>query len=143
MGSTMKVSELAEALGCTLYGPGERDITGVSGLEQAGPDHLTFLSNAKYIPKVSETRAGAILLSKPMDGIVPACLVSANPYLDFARALAFFYQAPRPAPGNSSHRGDRRIRAGGRRRFHWSVLRRRRTRDHRPRCDSASACGDL
>ena len=28
-----------------------------------------------------------------------ACLVSANPYLDFARALALFYQPPRPAPG--------------------------------------------
>jgi UDP-3-O-[3-hydroxymyristoyl] glucosamine N-acyltransferase len=28
-----------------------------------------------------------------------ASLVSANPYLDFARALALFYQPPRPAPG--------------------------------------------
>ena len=28
-----------------------------------------------------------------------ASLVSDNPYLDFARALALFYQPPRPAPG--------------------------------------------
>src|SRR5204862_879183 len=32
-------------------------------------------------------------------GIEIACLISENPYLDFARALALFYQPPRPAPG--------------------------------------------
>ncbi len=68
-------------------------------MEQAGPEHLTFLANPKYIPKVKDTRAGAILLSEPIEGIRPACLISANPYLDFARALHFFYTAPRPAPG--------------------------------------------
>ncbi len=39
-----------------------------------------------------------------------ATLISANPYHDFARALEFFYQPPRPAPGHSSfgrHRASR------------------------------------
>jgi UDP-3-O-[3-hydroxymyristoyl] glucosamine N-acyltransferase len=41
----------------------------------------------------------AILISEPARGVTITSLVSANPYLDFARALEFFYQPPRSAPG--------------------------------------------
>ncbi len=95
----MKLSEIAARLGCALSGDGEIDITGVAGMEHAGPADLTFLANPKYAPKVKHTRAGAILVSEPLRGAAPACLISANPYLDFARALELFYQPPRPAPG--------------------------------------------
>lgn len=68
-------------------------------MEQAGPHQLTFLSNPKYAPKLKETRAGAILAAEPVEGIFAATLVSTNPYLDFARALALFYMPPRPEAG--------------------------------------------
>ena len=68
-------------------------------MEQAGPGQLTFLANPKYAPKVKHTHASAILVAEPIAGLEIAFLVSANPYLDFARALALFYQPPRPAPG--------------------------------------------
>src|SRR5690348_6704359 len=93
----MKLREIASALACRLEGDSELEITGMAGLEHAGPQHLTFLANAKYAPKVRHTRAGAILVTQAVPGI--ACLVSENPYLDFARALTLFYQPPRPAPG--------------------------------------------
>lgn len=95
----MKLREIADALGCRLEGDGEMEIAGVAGMEHAGPAQLTFLANPKYAPKVKHTRAGAILVAERLKGIEIACLVSANPYLDFARALALFYQPPRPAPG--------------------------------------------
>src|ERR1700681_2153624 len=95
----MKLRDLAAALGCELEGDGGIEITGVSGMEQAGANHLTFLANAKYAHKVKQTRAGAILLSQPMDGIAPAQVISANPYFDFARALELFYRPPRPPAG--------------------------------------------
>jgi len=101
----MKLASIAEALGCRLEGDGELEISGVAGMEQAGPGHLTFLANPKYAPKAKHTRASAILVSQPGPGGTPgaegapAWLVSENPYLDFARALALFYQPPRPAPG--------------------------------------------
>src|SRR5579864_8420970 len=95
----MKLSDLAARLGCDLSGDPDLDLTGVGGLEQAGPRELTFLSNPKYAHKVKATRAGAILVSKKIDGLPSAQLISSNPYLDFARALAIFYQPPRPAPG--------------------------------------------
>ncbi len=95
----MKLREIARYLGCELVGDGEIEITGVAGLEQAGPTELTFLANPKYGPKVRRTRAAAILVSEPVRDHPIASLVSANPYLDFARALELFYQPPRPAPG--------------------------------------------
>lgn len=98
-GVTYKLRDLAAALGCSLSGDGEIEITGIAGMEQAGPTELTFLANPKYAHKVKHTRAAAILVTEPMRESAPASLVSANPYHDFARALALFYQPPRPKPG--------------------------------------------
>ncbi len=93
----MNLSELAQQLNCRLEGDPEIEIHSVAGMEQAQKGQLTFLSNPKYASKVKDTQASAILTREPIDGI--ACLISSNPYLDFSRALALFYQPPRPAPG--------------------------------------------
>src|ERR1700678_1782685 len=99
----IRLGDLASQLGCTLHGDPELEITGVAGVEHAGPSELTFLANPKYAPKVKDTRAGAILVKQPLAQKdlqpQPASLVSANPYHDCARALALFYQPPRPKPG--------------------------------------------
>src|SRR5436190_12097152 len=95
----MRLGEIAAALGGHLVGDSELEITGVAGMEHAAPGHLTFLANPKYAPKVKHTKASAILVSEPLKDAAIACVVSENPYLDFARALALFYQPPRPAPG--------------------------------------------
>src|SRR5258707_10747073 len=95
----MRLREIAGALGCRLAGDGETEITGVAGMEHACAGHLTFLANPKYAPKVKHTKASAILVAEALQDMDIACLVSENPYLDFARALALFYQPPRPARG--------------------------------------------
>ncbi len=95
----MKLQQIAERLGCGVAGDGEIEITGVAGMEHAGPGQLTFLANPKYAPKVKNTKAGAILVAEKLPGMDIACLISANPYLDFARALALFYQPPVPSAG--------------------------------------------
>ncbi len=97
----MKLSELVNQLGCELAGGGDGniEITGVAGMEYAGPAELTFLANQKYAHKVKHSRAAAILVSEPVRDSPVRSVVSKNPYLDFARALALFYQPPKPAPG--------------------------------------------
>lgn len=95
----MKLKELAKRLNCQVVGDDGIDIQGVAGIEQAGPDQLTFLSNPKYAAKARQSRAGAILVKQPIDGLEAACVLSPDPYLDFARAIECFYQPPRPAPG--------------------------------------------
>ena len=95
----MRLAEIAERLGCALAGDGGIEISGVSGMERAGPAELTFLANPKYAHRVRNTRAAAILAAEPVTSAPIATLVSSNPYLDFARALALFYQPPVPPPG--------------------------------------------
>jgi len=95
----MKLSEIATALGCSVLGNADLEISGVAGLEDAGPSELTFLSNPKYTPLVRQTKAAAILANAALADCDVAVLVSANPYLDFARAIELFHPAPRREPG--------------------------------------------
>ncbi len=95
----MKLSRIAEQLGCRLHGDGDLEIEGVAGLEDAAATDLTFLSNPKYRKKVASTKAAAIIVGEALEESPTAQLVSKNPYLDFARALALFYEAPRAADG--------------------------------------------
>ena len=101
----MKLSELAQKLSCRLEGPPELEISGVAGIEHAGPGQLTFLANRKYFAMLKTTRASAVLIEENVaiehDGSLPpvAALRSPNPYLAFAHALELFYQAPKYAPG--------------------------------------------
>ncbi len=92
------LGQLAELLDCKHAGGARADaaITGVGTIDSAGPHDITFLANKKYAPKVKATRAAAVIASEPQSA---ATLASANPYYDFARALALFYQPPKPVFG--------------------------------------------
>ena len=95
----MRLSDLASTLACELHGDGSLEISGVAGMEHASSSQLTFLANPKYAHKLKHTRAAAVLIAQHATDLPIIQLISANPYLDFARALALFYQAPRPKPG--------------------------------------------
>ena len=100
----MKLSELAQKLGCQLEGDGETDIHGVCGIEQAEPGQITFLANRRYFPLLKTTRASAVLLEDGItlerDSAAPlAALRTPNPYFAFAKAIEAFYQAPQYPPG--------------------------------------------
>jgi UDP-3-O-[3-hydroxymyristoyl] glucosamine N-acyltransferase len=95
----MTVRDIAAALGCKVHGNAELVITGVAGMEKAGPTQLTFLANPKYAHKVKQSQAGAILVTQPLPDLPLTSIISANPYLDFSRALAMFYEPPRPETG--------------------------------------------
>ncbi len=61
----MKLGEIATALGAVLEnGNPEADITGVAGIEEAGPGQITFLANPKYAAAVWKTAASAIIVSE-------------------------------------------------------------------------------
>ncbi len=99
MGVSFTVGQLAQLLGCEVAGDAGIEIVGVSTIEKAGPGEITFLANMKYAPKLKSLRAAAIIAAEPLKEISAATLVSRNPYHDFARALALYYQPPKPAPG--------------------------------------------
>lgn len=85
----MLLSEIASSLSLTLQG-GDIEITGVNTLADASPSELSFLANPKYAPQLATTRAGAVILAPDQAAGDKPCLISANPYLDFARCVQLF-----------------------------------------------------
>lgn len=95
----MQLRELAARLECRLEGDGGIDIVGVAGIQQAGPGDLTFLANPKYEKTLQQTRASAVILGEDAPAGPCAMLRARDPYLTFARAVALFAPAWRPAAG--------------------------------------------
>lgn len=95
----MKLRELAVRLECRLEGDGELEITGVAGIQDAGPGHLTFLANLKYQSLLATTQATAVILRDDSPAAPCATLRTRDPYLAFARAVGLFAPAWRPPPG--------------------------------------------
>ena len=101
----MKLQELARRLECRLEGEGQAEVHGVAGIEHAEPGDVTFLANRRYAPNLKTTRATAVFVEEGVEiertaGAEPlARLLTANPYLAFAKAIELFYEGPKYAPG--------------------------------------------
>ena len=96
----MKLSEINGRLGTRLEnGAPDTELFGIAGIEDAGPGQITFIANPKYAAAARTTKASAVIVAEDFPALKTAMLRSKNPYLDFARALEFFYQPPHYAPG--------------------------------------------
>jgi UDP-3-O-[3-hydroxymyristoyl] glucosamine N-acyltransferase len=95
----MRLGELAERLGAELRGDAELEVTGVKGIEDAGPTEVTFVANPRYAGLARTTQAAAVVVEPEFPEIPTATLRIKNPYHAFSRALGLFYQPPAYAPG--------------------------------------------
>ncbi|MBI4164555.1 MAG: UDP-3-O-(3-hydroxymyristoyl)glucosamine N-acyltransferase [Acidobacteria bacterium] len=95
----MKLGDLAKQLGCSVEGDASLEITGVAGLDEAGPGDLSFLSNPKYFRKLKTTGAAAVIVGKDTKVEGRTILRADNPYLTFAKALELFHPPHRPPVG--------------------------------------------
>jgi UDP-3-O-[3-hydroxymyristoyl] glucosamine N-acyltransferase len=95
----MKLGELAANLGAELRGDAELEVTGVKGIEDAGPGDVTFVANPRYTSLARKTHAAAVLVEPGFQDLTTATLRIKNPYLAFSRALAFFHKTVPYAPG--------------------------------------------
>jgi UDP-3-O-[3-hydroxymyristoyl] glucosamine N-acyltransferase len=94
----VRLSELAQRLGCALRGDGDVEVRRVAGIGEAGAGDLTFVSGARYAPQLRTTRASAVIVAPGLETALPS-LLSDNPYLTFARAVSVLHPEPPPAPG--------------------------------------------
>jgi UDP-3-O-[3-hydroxymyristoyl] glucosamine N-acyltransferase len=91
---SMKLDHLARELDADRHGSADLEITGVAGIEEAGPGQLTFIANQKYASFARTTKASAILVTPDFAELSIATLRTPNPYYAFARAVGLFYQPP-------------------------------------------------
>ena len=96
--------DVAAAAGATAPegAAGERLLSGVAPLQTATPEQVSFLDNRKYAAALAATRAGAAIVHPALADRVPAgcvALVTAEPYLGWARVAALFHPPPPLRPG--------------------------------------------
>lgn len=104
----LTLSALADRIGARLLGDGERLISGVAPLAEAGPTDLSFVENPRYLADLAETNAGAVLCAAKYMTRVPtgiAVLEAREPYRAFAKAIAVFYPDAMHLPGPVRGRG--------------------------------------
>ncbi|MCX5710190.1 MAG: UDP-3-O-(3-hydroxymyristoyl)glucosamine N-acyltransferase [Candidatus Omnitrophica bacterium] len=88
MRKTLK--EIARIAGGEVAGDANTVITGVSGIREARPGDITFLSNPKYAPLLDTTLASAIIVSRDIKNLSKPVIRTDNPSLAFAKVIASF-----------------------------------------------------
>jgi UDP-3-O-[3-hydroxymyristoyl] glucosamine N-acyltransferase len=90
------VDAIAHSIGAKLVNNIDKDhwIEDIKPLQHAGPEHLSFFDNRKYLGFLGETHAGACIVSPRFSEKAPLstiAMVALLPYQSFARALTMFY----------------------------------------------------
>ncbi|SJZ34964.1 UDP-3-O-[3-hydroxymyristoyl] glucosamine N-acyltransferase [Cetobacterium ceti] len=87
-----KISDLANLLGCEIKGDLSLEVSGLAPFFQAQEDSLTFASDEKFLKKLNETKAIAVIvpdISLPEIGKT-YLVVKENPRLLMPKLLGFF-----------------------------------------------------
>jgi UDP-3-O-[3-hydroxymyristoyl] glucosamine N-acyltransferase len=101
--NALKLSEIASMVGCPSPADGQRTITGVNTLEEAGPTELSFLASDAYVKQFRQSQAAAVLVQRrvklPQPAHVPVLLVD-DADLALGQVLAAMAPlVPRPPVG--------------------------------------------
>src|SRR5204862_5582996 len=94
---TVPLGEIVDCVGGHYVGDRNRRITTVAPLAEAAEEHLSFLSNRKYVAQLAQTKAGAILVPKDLEGEDERWIRVDNPYFSMARIMTRWFSA-RPMP---------------------------------------------
>lgn len=95
---TLSLQQLAELTGGTiLCGDPAALYKGISSLDQACPQDITFLGNAKYLGQFQQSRAGACLVLPEITGAPEGMALVAveNPTLAFSAVISHFSEVSR------------------------------------------------
>ena len=95
---THRAAEVARAVGGVVRGSGDRRLSGIRTLEEAGEGDLSFLASARYRDRAQASRAGSILCT-PADRLDGRDRIEVeDAYYALSKALRLFYpEAPPPA----------------------------------------------
>lgn len=94
----LTVAQLAERMGAELVGDGSGRITSISSVELAGESDLTFVSADRHLLKLEKSCAGAVIVSRPIEGLDRPQLVVKNVDAALIEALKIFAPELKEAP---------------------------------------------
>ena len=90
----LRLSEIQQVIGGELVGSPEADISGVSSLEEAGRQDLTYITSDRYIPSALQSKAAAFVTHRPLHELNRPHIVVAHPAYAFAKLTQQFFTPP-------------------------------------------------
>ena len=94
------LAELAELCEAGIKGERSREIRAINTLKSAGEGDIAFLANRRYAADLPGTRASAVILREQDSHACPAsALITADPYLAYAKIAGHLYPRPGHRPG--------------------------------------------
>jgi UDP-3-O-[3-hydroxymyristoyl] glucosamine N-acyltransferase len=96
------IGELARRIDGEVKGDPERLVSGVAPFETAAAGDITLAAEAGVLKKLNQTDAGCIIVPLTCEGTDRDMILSANPRVAFARAIAVFHPSPDPEMSISS-----------------------------------------
>jgi UDP-3-O-[3-hydroxymyristoyl] glucosamine N-acyltransferase len=94
--------KIAEVVKGEIKGDKNKNICGVAPFDDAKGDEITFAGDAKFLKKIDETDAGAVIVPRDFQASTKNILRVDNPQLAFAMVSNLFYSPLKPKPGISS-----------------------------------------
>ncbi len=88
------VGEIADWVGGSVHGDHRYKITGLAPLQSAGPEHLSFLANERYVQAFIDSKAGAILVNSKNSAAPCIQIACEAPYLAMAQVAQRLYPEP-------------------------------------------------
>ena len=99
----LSLARIAEVVKGEIKGDKNKNICGVAPFDDAKGDEITFAGDAKFLKKIDETDAGAVIVPRYFQASTNNILRVNNPQLAFAMVLNLFYSPLKPEPGISSY----------------------------------------
>lgn len=97
---TFTLAELARRFQGKVRGDADVIIEGVASLQTAGPCDIAYVSDRKYLPLLTGTKAGAVILAETDAAhYAGSALIVANPHLCFAQVADLLHPPPGFRPG--------------------------------------------
>jgi len=95
------IAQIAEIVDGEVKGDENLKICGAASFDDAKEDEITFAGQSKFLKRIDDTNAGAVIVPKGFDAGTKIIVQVDNPQLAFIKVLNLFYPAAKPSFGIS------------------------------------------
>ena len=93
------LSKIARLVQGSIVGDSDKLISGAAPFEQAGDHEITVAGNSKYLKRIDDSTAAAILVPRDTKAGVRDLIQVDNPMVAFAKVLQYFHPPAQPRAG--------------------------------------------
>ncbi len=95
----ISLDTIAKAVQGKIQGDLQKKISGAASFEEAAENQITFAAGSKYLKRIGDTNAGAVIVPMQVQNTDTNFIVVENPEVAFAKALKVLYPREKQTPG--------------------------------------------